>query len=201
MKNKFIINTKEPFNKARNLASAIFYKNEFPEVIFKHRAWKMIFLESSNLFDDASYEKFISLVRDLKENEFFLTPYNISDYNADNYIEMLSSNWIRWNSVVSFDVNLPFSDFDGLQNELSYRTAIDSFLFSHSGKWGIYNNSNIDLMIIGFAPEIEELVEKHYHNVEDRIQSVNTLIDDVHTWAKPKNIENIVEKIRNNYTF
>ena len=54
-------------------------------------------------------------------------------------------------------------------------------------------------MVLGFSDDIQEVVMKYYKDYEERIISIDTILEDVHTWAKENKVEEIKSKIINNY--
>jgi hypothetical protein len=181
-------------------AKNIFLANEFPDPIFKNENWKCMFLESNNIFNNSDYKAFISFIHLLNENKFYVAPDYLISKDLDKYYDGLTESASKYVEPLTFTSTTSFDEFNNKQIESRYRSENDAIIFGLSGNWGIYNDSFIDIMMIGFNPEFSSIVDSIYSSDVNRL-SLADLIDEVQFWAKKEKIESVKERIRKNYGF
>lgn len=198
MKNE-IIKSHTAFIEIISVGNSIFNTLDFPEIIFKKKDWNLYFLESWNIFDKYSYNQFISFCEELNEKEFYVCAISIMDYNFDDYIKTINNQNKSYYPLLKITVDMPFEKFDELQESYNFTSATNSFIFSKSRKWGLYVNTNIDLMILGYCKDIKNIAYKRYFNNKERIRTIDVLYNELDSWAKKENLAAYKKKIFENY--
>lgn len=202
LKNNYqVINDIELLKSYQDITKKLFTGLEFPQSVFCNMEWDLYFLESWNIFDKQSFLDFKNFLLSIGEDNIVLAPNNFAEYDLLDYTIALKDNIIqsKFRAIIKLSNDLMFEDFDKLQHLYHYRT-LDSFIFSQNGNWGIYTNTNIDLMIFASTKSLRNESLKYWYTNQEKITSLEAITDDVYTWGRSGYIDDIIENIKKNYS-
>ncbi len=201
MRSNKIISEYSKLEFIQTIAREHFTGLEFPEAVFCKQEWGVYCLESWNIFSDSTFKNFKNFLNEIEEKSIFLIPDSFGQTNIEEYIFSLEVKGFQkseYRAVLEFNTNFDFKAFNNFQEHYFYHN-LDSLLIGSSTKWGLYVNTNINLIILGFNPDIKKIIDKFYKISEERITSLDSVIDYVDIWAKKDKADEVKRMIIKNY--
>lgn len=183
-KEKCIVKSQEVFLQIKSTGQEVFLTSFFPKEMFRGKLWKSLVFESWRIFNSDTYFNFQLFLKSLDCSNFYITPKNIDEISFTQYINSLDEKGLHradYGIVLNINSKTTFKEFDEIQKEFNYN-FIDSLLFDPSGRWAFYTNPALDMMVLGYDPSIQKIVDTYYINDSERITSLsdaNELIEDV----------------------
>lgn len=193
MKNK-IIATPDELKKIKDDLSLIFTGKEYPEPVFNKNSWNLIVLETWSIFDETTLATFKNFIKAVGDEMFMLCPDDL--YSTNKFSIQINKSDLRQTFLLSS--NITFKEFDKIQYNQQYHN-LDSYIYGISKRWGLYTETNIGIMILGYEPEIEKIVKDYYEENEERITTIDYLLEEM-SWAYEKNRESLRKLIKRNYS-
>lgn len=178
---KEIITDCELLDIFQKISSKLFSDENFPNQVFNIQSIKSVyFFESWNIFDEVTFQEFKIFLDSIGENRFLLTSNNFIEYEIEQFCKELKEEKYSLNNIPVFEFSRDtnYEYYEEVQQEYYFFT-LDSYIFSRSGKWGIFTNTNIDLMILGVTEELEKEARAYWENSTEKILNLEFILEDI----------------------
>lgn len=180
-----------------NRALEIFdYERGLFDFVFKNKTWKTKIYNGIPFYygDGKSLKFFIEFLKSQTLNTLFL-------HGQHRFKSMAASGQGKY-KILAFDVNtLLQSDYEADFGNDELFNAVNWFMYSENGNWGIYIDTDLSLFVVGFESNLEAAItkalseEELISNTEDLKEKLSDHISD------EKILNNCLNEFIKNYFF